>query len=166
MIHSFGARLLISQEIESGTIGVVSVAAAGPPEKGSPGFWGTVGLVGDASAIVTLLTQGMNVVAAVLCVVGILAGIRMITLRLRGVKAVGAIIVMLGVLALAVMVIGPEKVRAWASSPEQEHPWITLMSGGCESFQVFAQNRWNPVDAGILHIRTIRLRGIRLNIST
>lgn len=89
-------------------------------------------------------------IAAVACMLGILAGIRLITIRMKGVKAFGAVIVVRGVLAMIVVVIGPEKVRAWASPQPPGVPGVTPMSGGCEPFQVFAQNRWNPVGARIL----------------
>ena len=115
-----------------------------PNKHAGLGFWGAVGLVADVSAIVTLATQGPTALAVVTCGVALLAGIRLITARLRGALRVGLLVLLIGFAALAVVLIGPDRVKSWASPPSSD---VTAMTGGCAPFQVFAQNRWQPYGA-------------------
>jgi len=115
-----------------------------PAARAGLGFWGAVGLIADASAIVTLAMQGPTMLALVTCAVALLAGIRLITTRLHGAPRVGLLVLLIGAAAFAVVLIGPDRVRSWASPTPSD---VTAMTGGCAPFQVFAQNRWQPYGA-------------------
>ncbi|SEB45745.1 hypothetical protein SAMN04489727_1907 [Amycolatopsis tolypomycina] len=115
-----------------------------PNARAGLGWWGAIGLVADVSAIVTLATQGPTALAVVTCAVALVAGIRLITTRLRGALRVGLLVLLIGAVALAVVLIGPDRVKSWASPAASD---VTAMTGGCPPFQVFAQNRWLPYGA-------------------
>jgi hypothetical protein len=118
-----------------------------PNPRAGLGLWGSVGLIADASAIVTLATQGPTALAVVTCAVALLAGIRLITARLRGALRVGLLVLLISAAALAVVVIGPDRVKSWAATGPSD---VTAMTGGCAPFQVFGQNRWQPYGARLL----------------
>jgi hypothetical protein len=137
-----------------------SSGSATPAEQAKLGFWSLIGLAADASAIVTTFVQGITTVAVVACVIAFLASLRLVTTRLRGAVRFGAALLLITIAVAVVMAVGPERIKAWASSPTT--PGVTDMTGGCKPFQVYAQNRWQPYGTRVLaapNLASKQLRG-------
>lgn len=126
----------------------VGTAPAPEANRTRLGFYGFLGFVADVSAIVAVFMQGITAVSIVLGVVGLLGALRLATTRLRGVRLWGVVLLLASLVVAAVMVIGPDRLQAVVQPDEGSD--ITGMTGGCEPFRVYAQNRWAPLGTKVL----------------
>jgi hypothetical protein len=152
--------------------GVVTPPGGAGPGPGQPPservrVTTTFGLVADVAAVYLLLKEGWTTVTAVLCIAAVASSID--AFRSRKHRGWAVTIIVVGVVTLVLALTGAhnriidhlwggEPTPTSSAAPTPSSPAVPAppagpvaigMTGGCTTFRVYAQNRFDPVGAAI-----------------